>query len=227
MRSETGDMDHLELLGGRLCLDFTNTVDRSARGERRHEYLIAYPDLVAWGRHSGVLTRNESERLLEEAKHRPEEAAAVFGRALALRDAVQEVFYAVVAGQDPPARGLDKVEEEFREALAHSRIVRGEDGFGWVSRGGPGELGRVLWPVACSAHELLISSTSSELERVHRCPGDDGCCGWLFVDSTKNGTRKWCSMAGCGSRAKMKRLYRRRQGAESPADTQAQPPEEG
>lgn len=226
-RGETGDMDHLELLGGRLCLDFANTVDRSARGGRRHEYLAAYPDLVAWGRRSGVLTVEESRLLLEEARDRPGEAAAIFRRALTLRDAVQAVFHAVAAGQDPPIRELRTVEEEFREALAHSRIARDEDGFGWVSREEPGGLGKMLWPVARSAHELLTSSTPSEFGRVRRCPGDGGLCGWLFFDASKNGTRRWCSMAGCGSRAKMRRLYRRKRDTESSADRQARSPDEG
>lgn len=207
-----GDMENLELLGGRLCLDFANTVDRSARGERRHEYLSDYPDLVAWGRRVGVLADDEAGRLLEGLESRTLDAEDVFCRALALRDAVQETFYAVAAGEEPPAPGLGVIEEEFREALAHSRITRGEDGFWWAGLAGGGELGKMLWPVARSAEDLLTASMPSELERVKRCPGDEGLCGWLFLDSTKNRTRRWCSMAGCGSRAKMRRFYRRRRG---------------
>lgn len=227
VRGVAGGMEDLELLGGRQCLDFANTVDRSARDERRHEYLGGYPDLVAWGRHAGVLTEDEAEQLLEGAKGRPRGAEAVFRRALALRDAVQEVFYAIASGKEPLAPKLGVIEEEYCEALAHSRITRSESGFEWTSEGGEEILGKTLWSVARSAEDLLTSSVPSELGRVRRCPGDEGHCGWLFLDTTKNGTRRWCSMAGCGSRAKMRRLYRRRRDAADQAARPAQPPGEG
>jgi len=230
VRGVAGGMGDLALLGGRLCLDFANTVDRSARDERRHEYMGGYTDLVAWGRHAGVLTEDEAGRLLEGAEGRPWEAGDVFRRASALRDAVQEVFYAIASGKEPPALKLGVIEEEFREALAHSRITRSEGGFEWTSEAskrGAGPLDEALWSVARSAEDLLTSSAPSELGRVRRCPGDEGRCGWLFLDTTKNGTRRWCSMAGCGSRAKMRRLYRRRRDAADQAARRAQPPGEG
>ena len=65
---------------------------------------------------------------------------------------------------------------------------------------------RPIWPVALSAAELLMLG---DLGRVEECPGSDGC-GWLFFDSSKNGRRRWCSMEGCGSRDKMRRLYARK-----------------
>ncbi len=70
-------------------------------------------------------------------------------------------------------------------------------------------LDRMLWPIVSSAIELL---TSHDLRRVKECPGA-GDCGWLFFDTSKNGTRHWCSMEGCGSRVKMRRQYARTRNA--------------
>lgn len=64
----------------------------------------------------------------------------------------------------------------------------------------------MVWPIAVSAVELALSE---HLGRVRRCPGDDGRCGWLFVDLSKSGTRRWCSMRTCGSRLKSRRQVER------------------
>src|ERR671930_579256 len=72
------------------------------------------------------------------------------------------------------------------------------NGFAWVADD-------VLAPVVWSAAELL---TSGPLERVRECPGDD-TCGWLFLDTSRNGSRRWCDMRTCGNRAKARRYYRR------------------
>ena len=74
-------------------------------------------------------------------------------------------------------------------------------GYDWSWAGRPDDLARPLWPVARSAVELL---TLGDLARVRECPGA-GDCGWLFYDTSRNGSRRWCSMEGCGSRVKMRR----------------------
>lgn len=69
-------------------------------------------------------------------------------------------------------------------------------------------LDRPLWPVARSLAELL---TSDELPRVRECAADN--CAWLFIDTSKNRSRRWCDMAVCGNRAKARRHYARARGA--------------
>ncbi len=81
-------------------------------------------------------------------------------------------------------------------------------GFAWEWDAGGDVLARPLWALARSAADLL---TSPRLSRVRECPGEDGC-GWLFLDTSKNGSRRWCSMQGCGSRAKARRYAGRRRG---------------
>ena len=216
-QGRSGDLPRL--LGERLCLDFANTVEGPI-SEHPEEFLRSYADLARWGWHVGVLSAAEAGLLAAEAERRPAEAAEVFGRALELRHAIYRVFRAVARGEAPPQAGLDRVREEYLAALRRARLVAGEGGCGWAWDDDPGALDRVLWPVARSAVELL---TSAELGRVKECPGA-GDCGWLFLDTTKNGTRRWCSMEGCGSRIKMRRQYARRRAARSgePASTNQQ-----
>ena len=217
-QGRSGDLPRL--LGERLCLDFANTVEGPI-SQHPAEFLRSYADLARWGWHVGVLAEAEAGQLAAEAERHPADAAQVFGRALELRDAIYRVFRAVARGEAPPQPELDLVREEYLTALGRARLVAREGGYGWAWDDDPGALDRVLWPVARSAVELL---TSAELGRVKECPGA-GDCGWLFLDTTKNGTRRWCSMEGCGSRIKMRRQYARRRAARSgePAPTNQQP----
>ncbi len=213
--AETKSASTLELLGGRLCLDFANTVE-PRHGDRQREYLKSYPDLVRWARHASVLTEDEARQLLEAAKRHRSEAEAVFGEAVALRETIYRIFAAIAQGTDPGVADLDTLTVAYREAAAHSRIVPEAEGFGWAWVEGGDMLRRPLWPVARSATELLASE---ELRRVKECPTDEGGCAWLFFDRSKNNSRRWCSMEDCGSSAKMRRFYaRKRMGKQRQTD---------
>ena len=207
-QGRSGDLPRL--LGGQLCLNFANTVEGPI-SQHPEEFLRSYADLARWGWHVGMLAEGEAGHLAAEAERRPVDAAEVFERALELRGAIYRVFRAVARGEAPPQAELDLVREEYLAALGHARLVAAEGGYGWAWDDDRGALDRVLWPVARSAVELL---TSAELGRVKECPGA-GDCGWLFLDTSKNGTRRWCSMEGCGSRIKMRRQYARRRAARS------------
>ena len=198
------------LLGGELCLDFANTVE-PRHGDDRHDYLAGYPDLVRWAGHAGALSEEEARRLLRVAEARPAEAAEAFEGALALRETIYRVFSAVAYGELPEGEDLETVTTAHLEALAHYRIVPAAEGFGWKVAKDDG-LGRPVWRVSLSATALL---TGGELDRVKACPVGEGGCAWLFHDESKNKSRRWCSMEGCGSRAKMRRMYARRRGTGS------------
>jgi len=195
----------LSLLGGRLCLDFANTVDPRV-GNSPHEYLIDYPDLVQWSRYVGTLTEDEAQNLLHKATQHPREATVTFEQAITLREAIYRVFSAVASGTVPQTADLEALQSTFAEAMTHARITPKVNGFvwDWVKR--EDALDQMLWPTVRSAVELL---TSEEVKRVKQCPGL-GDCGWLFLDTSKNGSRQWCSMEECGSRAKMRRQYARK-----------------
>ena len=195
---------NLELVGGHLCLDFANTV--STRGEAtRREYLSRYDDLVGWARHAQILTKPEAEALLYSAARHPGLAAAVLERAVALRETIYRVFLAVVEDRDPEGTDLAAMNAAIREASSRLEVAPSAGGFEWTWVLDEDELDRVLWPIVGSAANLL---TSAELGRVRQCARRG--CDWLFVDLSKNQSRRWCSMELCGSRVKSRRYYRRR-----------------
>jgi predicted RNA-binding Zn ribbon-like protein len=195
----------LKLLGGRLSLDFANTADWHATGHPI-EFLTSYSELVAWSRHVSVLTESEAQHLLEEAVRRPAEASAVLARTIALREAVYRLFSAISHGLSPQADDLSTFNAELSTGLAQSRIVLTAEGFVWDWLGDQDALDQMLWPVVHDAAELL---TSEKLHRVGQCVDDR--CGWLFLDLSRNRSRRWCSMEACGNRAKARRHYRRSQ----------------
>ena len=192
-----------ELSAGRLCLDLPNTLSRRVTAAPV-ELLATYGHLVAWARLAGLVDDAVSAALLAEAARRPDEARRVLRRALALREAIYAAMHATVEDRPVPADALATINAEAARAGAHARIVPADSGFAWSwDEGGP-SLDRPLWPVARSTAELL---TSPELSQVRECAADD--CGWLFVDTSKNHSRRWCDMAVCGNRAKARRHYAR------------------
>ena len=196
------EMPHL--IGGALCLDFVNTVDpRHAPGRR--EYLDSYPALVAWGGHAGVIDADQGERLREAAAVQPAEAGRVLNRAIRLRETLYPLFSQAGRGPRPARDDPGVLQAEVTCALAHFRLAWSPAGFGWEWDQAGSGLDRVLWPVAWSAAELLMQGP---LERIRECPGQD-TCGWLFLDLSKNASRRWCDMRVCGNRAKARRHYER------------------
>ena len=195
-----------ELSAGRLCLDLPNTLGRRPTAEPI-ERLISYAHLVTWSRLAGLVDDAQAGALLDRAATRPDEAARVLRRAVALREAIYTAIHAVVNGEAVPDAAVATVNAEAARAGTHARIVAMDGGFAWGwDEEGP-TLDRVLWPVARSAAELL---TSSELPQVRECAADD--CAWLFIDTSKNHGRRWCDMAVCGNRAKARRHYARTKG---------------
>src|SRR5919197_5040153 len=191
-------MDLPELRGNRPCLDFANSLEprRAAEPAELREYVPSYAGLVAWARHAGVLDAEQAAGLLAEAAARPAEAEAALARAIDLREATYRVFAAIADGQPPAAGGLDAVQRGHTAAMAAARIRPAPGGgLDWTWPDAR-NLDRPLWPLARSAVELLVGG---QLERIKRCPDP---CGWLFLDVTRNGSRRWCSMSECGNQAK-------------------------
>jgi len=198
----------LQLQAGAFCLDFANTADWHA-SQQPLETLKSYPDLVAWAQKKGVLTEAEARRLLKAAEDCPAEAEAVLAEAIDLREAIYRLFSAIAARRPPEAGDLHLLNRALQTAYAHRQLAPLAGGFRWTWVGLAEALDPILWPAAHSAAELL---TSAELERVKECADDRGC-GYLFLDTSKNRSRQWCSMESCGNRAKVQRHRQRRQAA--------------
>jgi predicted RNA-binding Zn ribbon-like protein len=201
------ELTHAEmpgLLGGVLCLDFVNTVD-SRGASQPGQYLRQYADLVRWSWHVAALTEPLARRLLEAGARQPAEAARTFAEAIMLREAIYRIFVATARKASPAPIDLDALRGAYCTALQHARLTPMGGGYEWDWTAADA-LDRVTWLVARSAVELL---TSNEVARVKEC-ANVASCGWLFLDRSKNGSRRWCSMDECGSRDKMRRYYTRR-----------------
>jgi predicted RNA-binding Zn ribbon-like protein len=195
---------NLELVGGRLCLDFANTVSSRSDGLGR-EYLTSYDDLLTWSVYAGVVGESKAANLRRWAAAHPEEARSVLQRGVALRETIYGLFAAVADGRDPQQELLSGLNAAVRDIYARLELSPSAEGFAWTWVRGEVEPEQMLWPVVRSAAELL---TCTDLGRVRKC-GREGC-DWLFVDMSKNQSRRWCSMEVCGSRVKSQRYYYRK-----------------
>ena len=208
---EAGKQEYdFELVGGRLCLDFVNTLNGSRETGQTEEKLPGYADLVSWSRQAGVVSEREARSLLKEAARSPKEAAQAVSRARALREALYRIFDAVAHERSPSKGDMETLNAALSQAMARSELVKTADGFLWDWSTKTNALDRMLWPVARSAAELL---TSEELKRARVCEAGD--CTWLFMDVSKNRSRRWCDMKYCGNRAKSRRHYERKRSAMS------------
>jgi predicted RNA-binding Zn ribbon-like protein len=199
--------ERLPLHGERPCLDFANTRVWRLR-DRPVETLTTYDDLLRWGLYAGVLSDAETAALRARAGAEEEAAARALAVAVELREAIQGAFEAIGHGRAAPPADLATIDRVLAEGMARARLRPTADGFAWDWPPEEAALERPLWALARSAADLLVSP---ELGRVRQCPGDG--CGWLFLDTSKNGKRRWCDMAVCGNRARVRAHYRRRKGA--------------
>lgn len=193
-----------EFIGGQVCLDFANTVG-GIRGGLAQETLTSYANLVAWSQQARLLTDEEAALLLQAEQSAGVEAAAVLERAYTLREAIYRIFTALVKGAAPAAGDLDALNRELEQGIAGARVIATADGFAWAWGRNEPALDQMLGPVARSAATLL---TSEERKRVRQCAS--ATCGWLFIDTTRNHRRQWCTMSGCGNKARVQR-HRQRQ----------------
>jgi predicted RNA-binding Zn ribbon-like protein len=187
----------LHIVGGHPGLDLANTVD-SRRNQGGPDVLAAYGDLLEWAERVGLLGAEAAAKLRRCADVAPGEAEAALARTKRLREAIYRVFSALAAGGEPPASDLGLIEDQARRALTSRRLVRTEAGYGWV------------WPeeefdtlARRLAHEATELLTAPRLGRVKECSGRG--CGWLFLDTSRNGLRRWCSEEDCGTPARVAR----------------------
>lgn len=201
LRSSAGEM---KLVGGRLCLDFVNTVDGRKHSLVLGDKLEEYSDLVAWSQHSGIVTAAEAVRLIKESKRKQAAANAVWRRAIALREALHRIFKAAVMESVPRSIDLETVNDELLKARKNERLIGTDEGFRWEWIGGETALDRMLWSIVQSAAEFL---SEGDFSRLRECGGEE--CGWLFEDTSRNRSRQWCHMQDCGNLAKVRRFRTR------------------
>jgi predicted RNA-binding Zn ribbon-like protein len=193
------------LAGGHLALDFVNTVGglRDEPPSPFDELLDDYQDIAIWCARLGVVTERQA-RSLRAAANRDERAAErALRRTKEVRDdLLYPIFRALADGAKPPPELLDRLRDLECKALAEARLAPG--GWSWPP---PVELTDPLRPIVHAAVELL---SDGPLDRLKTC----GNCRWIFLDQSRNRSRRWCSMEECGTQMKRARyVERRRRGA--------------
>ncbi len=187
-----------------MCLDFVNTVG-AITSDTPTEYLPDYAALVVWSMHAELLSDATAQHLLAVAAQQPAASASVVQHAHQLRALLHRVFGAVAKDEQVSAADLATFNSFVAGALAHMQVAPTGTGYTWTWADDRITLDRMLWPLVRSAAELLVTG---DLSRVRVCGGER--CGWLFVDTSKNRSRRWCDMQACGNVAKV-RLFRTRQ----------------
>ena len=196
-------------VGGDPSLDLVNTVDWTGGGLEM-DRLSDYGRLTRWAEGAGIVDAADGTALRREARERPGEADAAYRDARRLRVALRRLYSAVAAGEVRAALldDFNGILEGSMGRLALTRVAdAAPDGplVRWTWREAGERLDALLWPVARSAAELLVSAEGG---RVHVCAGEG--CGWTFVDRSRNGFRRWCQMEVCGTREKSRKRASKR-----------------
>lgn len=192
-------LETLELVSGALCLDFVNTINSRLNPE--HDYLVHYSDLAGWSNKAGILSAAQSTQLQKRARQHVEEAENALGAARTLRELIYRLFSNAAKGFEPNKKDMETFITSYGEAISRSHFTKEGNSYTTVWNVDQA-FDALLWPIIDSAGELLLSE---ELGQVKECPG----CGWLFLDTSKNQSRRWCSMNTCGARDKMRRYHKR------------------
>jgi predicted RNA-binding Zn ribbon-like protein len=198
-----------ELIGGNVCLDFINTLDDRPSAEPK-ELLKNYYELAGFGEDTGILTPAELDFFYERVHLAPDEAEEALRRARNLREALHEIFSAVMNQKTAPQGAMNRLNANLHDAALHSRLVQGEmpqreGGLEWRFDDMTSSFNAILWPIARAAADLLASP---DVAMVRACSSPT--CQWLFLDISKNHHRRWCSMKQCGNRAKVRKFYARK-----------------
>ena len=196
------------LPAGKLCLEFANTADWHA-SNNPVETIPSYAALIEWAERKHICSQTVADALRTQATKQPQLAHQVYIWAIELREALYAIFAAIAAQNTPATSDLALLNEALPRAFTLPEIAPeagGErDGFGIHWRGDDNGLDGILWPILRSAARLL---TAGEHSRIGQCADDRGC-GYLFFDTSRNRSRRWCDMKYCGNRAKSQRHYAR------------------
>jgi len=195
-----------QFVGGDLSVDFCNTVG-GKRGGIAREKLHSLSDFIAWSEQAKLLNPEQAQALRSYATCHPSGAAKLLARATELREAIFRIFFSAAKDKKPAQDDMDLLNAELAASLGRLRIGRSKENnaFAWQWADEQLEPEHLMGPIVRSAAELLVQPDL--VAKIHQCEGDN--CGWLFVDCSKNHSRRWCDMRDCGNRAKVRRHRKR------------------
>ncbi|MEQ1931526.1 MAG: CGNR zinc finger domain-containing protein [Parvularculaceae bacterium] len=197
------------MVAGDPAVDFVNTLSQA---ETDPIDRLGGPEALAeWTEVAGLASAKAASRMKEDIRQDPAAAAAIYGEASAFRSALQRIFAAAAKGRAAGPADLRQIDDWLRRG-ASSTVIRARAGaYERAFSPDAAELEKPLIEIARAAEHLLLEG---HLGRLHECAGEG--CGWMFVDTSKNGRRRWCSMATCGTSAKVKKFRSRKK--TKPAD---------
>ena len=195
-------IEDLRLITDALALGFCNTQTLTADGTVDLEGLTEFADLLHWAEAVGCLSESEREQLKAGARSDPAGATSVFSEAIALREVIRGIFTRLASGATPEAADLAALRDAETGALRNGELEAGPDGYAWRWTSAAG-LALPLHRITHAAVELLMHAN---VGRIKQCSG----CSFLFLDESKNGSRRWCSMLDCGADDKARRYVARR-----------------
>lgn len=188
---------------GSLALDFVNTLEWRGRSDPS-ESLHVYRDLLRFALAAGAVDRTAAGRLAAWAEAHPAAGRRVLAHAIRLRETMAAIFQPVARGGSVPQESLAALADTCRDAWDARELRPVKGGASWTWRATEPVPEHPAWMAALAAERLLV-----DLDRppVRECAGEG--CGWLFLDTSRNHSRRWCSMKSCGNRAKVRRFYLR------------------
>ena len=194
-----------QIIAGEPCLDFINTLDNRPLPQLHKELLSTYQDLAEFAEQAGLIGSAKRRRLLRAAEAQPAHAMHSLRKAVEFRECLYRIFSTRLKKRKPSSADIAQFNRFHGEALSNLQLAVHGRGFRpeWREASEP-RLDSILWPVVKSAGDLL---TGKDLERVRECKSPS--CRWLFIDRSKNHSRRWCDMSVCGNRVKARRFYRR------------------
>jgi len=185
-----------QFVGGNLALDFINTVAYRADPKKRQDRLQTPGDARQWAIQAGLPDRNAINRsTMDKADLR---------RVRAVREELFAVFHALAAGRSISTQALNRLARVFQSCRSKQTLVMQGREVRWTWDRNAGDVDFLLYPVLTAAVDLLIANSHG---LIRECAGDG--CGWLFLDRSNSGKRRWCSMADCGNRNKARKHYLR------------------
>ncbi|HEV2288782.1 MAG TPA: CGNR zinc finger domain-containing protein [Candidatus Acidoferrales bacterium] len=195
--------ERFQLVAGDVALDFVNTLDNRYAPDRLTDLLANYEAFLKFAVQTGMIAERRARKLLQKTD--AGERGRILERVIELREAMYFLFRSIAVRQSPKRECLETFNRFLAGTCVPEAIVWGKRQFTRQHGKSDETSNELLWPIIDAAANLL---TSQDRNRIREC--SDEKCRWLFVDRSKNHSRRWCDMRVCGNRAKVRRFHARR-----------------
>jgi predicted RNA-binding Zn ribbon-like protein len=187
-----------KLIGGQLSLDLINTVSWPGTN-REHDWLEPATNLTVWGQAVGLIDNAARDRIDKSLERSEGDAKAQVESVKSVRATLREAIWPLATGEVPSPETIGQLNQLLQQASRQRFIDPETLRWRWAT---PTTVEGILAPVVWNAGEVV---TGLDRHRLGHCPS----CDWLFHDTTRNRSRRWCDMDDCGSRDKALRYYHR------------------